>query len=136
MNSLNLFLNIAHSLCRLAIVCHSHILPSTYISPLPPPHFYRPIPYHLHSNAPDAQNVSVYRGRNSTAAEEVSRFQCLFPNPSWLVWKGIPPPKTRNSLQYSWVGNWLMAIFPLEVELNLVKCNQLFGRLPWANVRP
>ena len=27
-----------------------------------------------------------YRGRNSTTSEEVSRFQRLFPNPSWLVW--------------------------------------------------
>ena len=30
-----------------------------------------------------------YRGRNSTTAEEVSRFKCVFPNPNWLVWKGI-----------------------------------------------
>ena len=27
-----------------------------------------------------------YRGGNSTTAEEVSRFQSLFPNPNWLVW--------------------------------------------------
>ena len=26
-----------------------------------------------------------YGGRNSTTAEEVSKFQCLFPNPNWLV---------------------------------------------------
>ena len=31
--------------------------------------------------------------RNSTTAEEVSRSQCLYHNPNWLVWKGIPPPK-------------------------------------------
>ena len=35
-----------------------------------------------------------YRGGNSTAAKEVSIFQCLFSNPNWLVWKSIPPPKT------------------------------------------
>ena len=38
-----------------------------------------------------------YGGGNSTTAEEVSRFQCLFPNPNWLVWKGIPPPKTCSN---------------------------------------
>ena len=36
---------------------------------------------------------SGYRGENSTTAEEVSRFQCLFLKPNWLVWKGILPPK-------------------------------------------
>ena len=33
----------------------------------------------------------MVRRQNSTTAKEVSRFQWLFPNPSWLVWKGIPP---------------------------------------------
>ena len=42
-------------------------------------------------------NVERSGGGNSTTAEEVSRFQCLFPNPNWLVWKGIPPPKTRSN---------------------------------------
>ena len=36
-----------------------------------------------------------YGGGNSNTTEEVSRFQCLFPNPNWLVWTGILPPKTR-----------------------------------------
>ena len=30
--------------------------------------------------------IKWYGGGNSTSAEEVSRFQRLFPNPSWLVW--------------------------------------------------
>ena len=33
----------------------------------------------------------------ATTAEKVSRFQCLVPNPNWLVWKGIPPPKTHSN---------------------------------------
>ena len=30
------------------------------------------------------------------------------------------------------VDNWLKAIFPLMVELNLVKCRQRFDCLPWG----
>ena len=56
--------------------------------------------------------------------EEVSRFQRLSLNPKWLVWKGIQP-KTRSNTHG--VDNWLMAIFPQVVELNLVKCRQRFG---------
>ena len=41
-----------------------------------------------------------YGGRSSTTAEEVSRFQCLFPNPNWLVWKSIPPPKTCSNFPW------------------------------------
>ena len=67
--------------------------------------------------------------KKHTTAEDVSRFQCLFPNPNWLVWKGIPPPKP---LQYP----WLMAIFPLVVEANLVEYRQRFGVYHGANVRP
>ena len=33
---------------------------------------------------------------NKATVEDLSRFQCLFPNPNWLVWKSIPPPKTRR----------------------------------------
>ena len=29
-----------------------------------------------------------------------SRFQCLFPNPNWLVWKGIPLQKTRSNFPW------------------------------------
>ena len=31
-----------------------------YISPLPPPPFYRPTPNHPHSYAPDAQTISIF----------------------------------------------------------------------------
>ena len=40
-------------------------------------------------------------------------------------------PAIINSLQYPWVDNWPMAIFPLVVELNLV-CRQRLGCLPWG----
>ena len=50
-----------------------------------------------------------YGSGNSTTAEEVSRFQCLFPSPNWLVWKGIPPPKTRSNT-HGWITG-LMMIF-------------------------
>ena len=33
--------------------------------------------------------MKMYGGGNSTTAEEVSRFQRLFPNPSWLVCSAI-----------------------------------------------
>ena len=38
----------------------------------------------------------------------------------------------QNLLQFPWVDNWLMANFPLVVELNLVKFRQRFGCLPWG----
>ena len=34
--------------------------PCPHISPLPPPHFYRPTPNHLRSYAPHAQIISIY----------------------------------------------------------------------------
>ena len=50
---------------------------------------------HRRPNRPQGVNIIIqsYRGRNSTTAEEVSRFQCLFPNLNCLVCKGISPPK-------------------------------------------
>ena len=31
----------------------------------------------------------------------ISRYQCLSLNPNWLVvWKGIPPPKTRSNFPW------------------------------------
>ena len=68
-----------------------------------------------------------YWGENSTTAGEVSRFQYLCPNPSWWVRKGMAA--TKNSLQYPWMDIWLMAVFLLVVELNLVKCRQRFSFL-------
>ena len=50
-------------------------------------------------------HIRVWR-RNSTTAEEVSRFQCLLPNPNWLVWKGISPPKTRFNTHGCITGWW------------------------------
>ena len=49
----------------------------------------------------------------------------------WTGWCGGAYPAIKTSLQYPWVKNWLMAIFPLVVKLNLIKCHQRFGCLPW-----
>ena len=46
-----------------------------------------------------------YGSGNSTTLEEVSRFQCLFPNPNCMVCKGHPPPKTR-SITHGWITGW------------------------------
>ena len=73
-----------------------------------------------------------YGGGNSTNAKEVSIFQCLFPNPNWLVWKGISPPKTHSNT-HGWITGWWQ-FFHLAVELNLVKCHQRFGFLPWGTL--
>ena len=64
MKSLHTSLNTAHSGCKpstfMSLTAHyPHILSkssfsSPYISPLPPPPFYRPIPNHPHSYAPNA----------------------------------------------------------------------------------
>ena len=58
-----------------------------------------------------------------------------------IGWGEEGHPATKNLLQYPWVDNWLMAIFPLVVELTLVKCHQRFGCLLWgpqcgANILP
>ena len=40
------------------------------------------------------------RGTEAEIQLPLRRFpdcQCLFPNPNWLVWKGITPPKTRSN---------------------------------------
>ena len=38
--------------------------------------------------------------RQNKPLKRSSRFQRLFPNPSWLVWKGIPPLKTRSNFPW------------------------------------
>ena len=74
-----------------------------------------------------------YGGGNSTIADEVSRFQCLFPNLNWLVWKDILPSKTRSNA-HGWITGWWW-FSHLVVELDLVKCHQWFGRnLEWCDV--
>ena len=50
-------------------------------------------------------NTLRYRGRNAATAEEVSRYQCFFPNPNWLVRKGIPIPKTHFNT-HGWITSW------------------------------
>ena len=70
-----------------------------------------------------------YGGGNSTTAEgfQISGISSLI-RASWCE-EGHPA--TKNTIQYPWVDNWLMAIFPLVVELNLVKFRQWFG-LAWV----
>ena len=60
------------------------------------------VPLRKTSMATSRSFSSIYGGGNSTTANEVSRFQCLFPNPNWLVWKGIPPPKTCSNT-HGWI---------------------------------
>ena len=57
----------------------------------------------------------LWYGGGTTTTEEVSRFQCLFPNPNLLVWKGIPPPKTLDTVKPSATGldkipSWFLRI--------------------------
>ena len=47
--------------------------------------------------------------RNSIAAEKVCQIQCLFPNPSWLVRKDVPPTSHSNISIYRQL--WLNRIF-------------------------
>ena len=51
-----------------------------------------------------------------------SRFQCLFPNLNWLVWKGIPPPKTCSNTH-----GWKLADgdFPLSGRVKSCKVSPL-----------
>ena len=76
MKPLHISLNTAHSACKPSsfissfthsyqvytcihqVYTHSSLYP--HISPLPPPHFYRPTPNHLRSYVPHAQTTSIY----------------------------------------------------------------------------
>ena len=69
MRPLHTSLNTVHSGCKPSSSMSSfrllHILsmssyPCPHISPLPPPHFYRPTPNHLRSYVPHAQTTSIY----------------------------------------------------------------------------
>ena len=67
MRPLRISLNTAHSACKpssfISSFTHSYqvFLPLyPHISPLPPPHFYRPTSNHLHSYVPHAQTTSIY----------------------------------------------------------------------------
>ena len=46
-------------------------------------------------------NSKWYWGGNLTTTDEFSRFQRLFPNPSWLVWGWSFHSATKNSLQHA-----------------------------------
>ena len=66
MKPLHISLNTAHSGCKpsafISSFKHSYQVFSLYphISPLPPPHFYRPTPNHSHCYVPHAQTISIY----------------------------------------------------------------------------
>ena len=77
MRPLHISLNTTHSKCKpSSSIYHPllHILPKSscpypHISPLPPLHFYRPTPNHLHSYVPHAQTTSIcYLPRLTTSA--------------------------------------------------------------------
>ena len=48
--------------------------------------------------------VNRYGGGNSTTTNEVSRFQHLFPNPSWLVW-GRASRHQKPAPTFPWIDN-------------------------------
>ena len=67
---------------------------------------HNPVKYFKYPNRLTIIMYLWYGGRKPTTAEEVSRCQCLFPNPNWLVWKGLPPPKSRSNT-HEWItGCW------------------------------
>ena len=47
------------------------------------------------------------------------------PNPNWFGVEGHHA--TKNLLQYPWVDNWLMAIFPLSGRVKLKSCSLAKG---------
>ena len=51
--------------------------------------------------------INILGGWNSTTAREVSRFQRLFPNPSWLVW-GRAFQHQKLAPTFPWIDNCLM----------------------------
>ena len=61
-----------------------------------------------------------YGGGNSTTAEEVSRLQRLFPNPSWLVW-GRAAHHQKLTPTFPWIGRHLIVTKRdfLEMEASL-----------------
>ena len=58
----------------------------------------------------------------------------LFAQDDWHLLENIRPIWNVSHIFWInfWIDNWLMAIFPRVVELNLVKCHQRFGCLPWG----
>ena len=61
MKPLHISLNTVHSACNpsslISFFTHSSLYP--HLSPLPPPHFYRPTPNHPHSYAPHARTLCI-----------------------------------------------------------------------------
>ena len=88
MRSLHIFLNTTHSGCQpgssISSLTHSLQVFQLYphISPLPPPHFYRPTTNRLHSHAPHVKTTSIYRASppqpHSEPSKECTNPQCAF----------------------------------------------------------
>ena len=87
----------------------SHILSkfsysSPYISPLPPPHFYRSIPNHPHSYAPDAQTTSICHA-SPDLPHSVYLEDCTNPHlafyPSATLRTSISPLSASSSSDYA-----------------------------------
>ena len=74
-----------------------------------------------------------YKGGNSITTEEVSRFQCLFPNLNWLVWKSILPSKSCSNINGWITGCW--QFFPLSGGVKSCKVSPE-AVYPGANIWP
>ena len=81
MKPLHISLNTAHSGCKpsSSVSFFTHSLqvscPCPHTSPLPPPHFYRPTPNHLHSYVPHAQTIPTKPNSNhDILIEKLSRY--------------------------------------------------------------
>ena len=110
MKSLHTSMRTVISGCTQALSCHPpHILSksfysSPYISPLPPPLFYRPIPIHPHSYAPDAQTTSICNASphqpHSAHPEDCTNPLCIS-SPSAIPHTSISPSSIPSSPDYA-----------------------------------
>ena len=88
--------------CRSSHIFPKPFCPCPYISPLPPPHFYRLTPNHLHSYAPDAYTVSIL-----TTSATIGEYpkDCTNPHfafyPSMTLLTSISPSYTLLSPNYA-----------------------------------
>ena len=95
MRSLHISLNTTHSGCKpsssISSLTHSLqvFLPLPHISPLPPPHFYKPTPNHLHSYAPHVQTTSISPASPPQPHSEPSK-DCTNPHCAFLSFSDTP----------------------------------------------
>ena len=109
MKTLHTSLNTAHSECKPSSTISSFTLSKSsslypHISPLPPPHFYRLTPNHLHSYVPHAQTTSIYPASppqpHSVHPEEYTNPHCVS-YPSATPRTSISPSSILSSPDYA-----------------------------------